>query len=75
LSRVPAGGKDSERFDIFGKNPYWAGFITIEKLIVFVGEWWIGLRRIQLARFHDFFANAKSTKLRSMSVSTSLTTT
>src|ERR1700687_5509056 len=67
--------KDPKRLKIFGKNPYRTGFITIEKLLVFVGERWIGRRRIRFARFHDFLARAKSTKPRSTSVSTSSTTT
>ena len=66
--------KDPKRLEIFRKNPYWTGFIAIEKLLVFVSERWIG-RRIRFARFHDLPTRAKSTKPRSTSVLTSSTAT
>src|SRR5271155_2663352 len=38
--------KDPKRLEIFGENPYWTGFITTEKLLVFVCERRIGGRPI-----------------------------
>lgn len=67
--------KDAQRLEIFGKNSNWTSFMTIEKLLILVGERWIGGRRIRFARFHDFFTRAKSTKPRSTSTRVNSTPT